>query len=177
MYLRNYYEQKGYFLLEDTKQFKFKNLNKNAILNLKINVKNEIEIKRINFIIFLLLRLWHFKIQLNKKCFLGIINDYNVIFSFVENLILFWLPLSYNIKTNLIGKNSSHLIYDLKYFPLLDELEILLEFSDYYYHVLETNISQIHLNVDNLSLFEKENLIRFLKVPLYANPIKWNIED
>jgi len=57
MYLRNYYEQKGYFLLEDTKQFKFKSLKKNAILNLKINVKNEIEIKRINFIIFLLLKL------------------------------------------------------------------------------------------------------------------------
>jgi len=60
MYLRNYYEQKGYFLLEDTKQFKFKSLKKNAILYLKIgvlNVQNEIAIKRINFIIFLLLKL------------------------------------------------------------------------------------------------------------------------
>lgn len=88
MYLKYYYEQKGYFLLEDTKHFNFKNLNNNKTLNLKINIKNIIEIKRVNFIIFLVLKLWHFKIQLNKKCFLGIINDYNAIFSFVENLIL-----------------------------------------------------------------------------------------
>ena len=169
MYLRNYYEQKGYFLLEDTKYLEFKNLNKNTILNLKINVENEIEIKRINFIIFLLLRLWHFKVQLAEKCFLGIIHDYNIIFSFIENLILVWLPLSYNIKTSLIEKNSNALIYDLKHFPLLDELEILLEFNDYYYHILETNISQIRLSINCLGLFEKENFVRFLKIPLYSN--------
>jgi len=169
MYLRNYYEQKGYFLLEDTKQFKFKSLKKNAILNLKINVKNEIEIKRINFIIFLLLKLWHFKIQLDKIGFFGIINDYNVIFSFIENLILVWLPLSYNIKTNLIGKNSSGLIYNLNALPLLDELEILLEFNDYYYHILETNITLIYFNVDNLNFWERENFMRFFKIPLYFN--------
>ena len=165
MYLRYYYEQKGYFLLEDTKYRNFKNLNKNTVLNLKINLKNEIEIKRINFIIFLLLRLWHFKVQLSKKCFLGIIHNYNIIFSFIENLILIWLPLSYNIKTSLINKNSNVLTYNLKYFPLLDELEVLLEFNDYYYHILETNISQIHLSINCLSLFEKENFVRFLKIP------------
>ena len=41
MYLRNYYEQKGYFLLEDTKQFKFKSLKKNKILNLEIRMLNK----------------------------------------------------------------------------------------------------------------------------------------
>lgn len=169
MYLKYYYEQKGYFLLEDTKHFKFKNLNNNKTLNLKINIKNIIEIKRVNFIIFLLLKLWQFKIQLNNKCFLGIINDYNSIFSFIENLILIWLPLSYNIKTNLIGENSNTLAYDLKYLPLLDELETLFEFNDYYYHILETNTAQIWLSVNNLNLFEKENFVRFFKIPLYSN--------
>ena len=169
MYLKYYYEQKGHFLLEDTKHFKFKNLNKDIILNLKINTKNAVEIKQINFIIFLLLRLWHFRIQLNKKHFLGVTYDSNLIFSFIENLILVWLPLSYNIKTNLISKNSNTLSYDLKYLPLLDELEILLEFNDYYYHVLDTHITQIHLNIDSLSYFEKENFVRFFKIPLYFN--------
>jgi len=169
MYLKYYYEQKGYFLLEDTKYLKFTNLNKNTILNLKINLKNEIEIKRLSFIIFLLLRLWHFKIQLGERCFLGIIHDYNTIFSFIENLILIWLPLSYNIRTSLINKKSNVLTYNLKNFPLLDELEILLEFNDYYYHILETNISQIHLSINYLGLFEKENFIRFFKIPLYSN--------
>lgn len=169
MYLKYYYEQKGYFLLEDTKHFKFKNLNNNKTLNLKINIKNIIEIKRVNFIIFLLLKLWQFKIQLNNKCFLGIINNYNSIFSFIENLILIWLPLSYNIKTNLIGENSNTLAYDLKYLPLLDELETLLEFNDYYYYILETNTAQILFSVNNLNLFEKENFVRFFKIPLYSN--------
>lgn len=57
MYLKYYYEQKGYFILDDKNLLDYQSFSKNNKLNLKINVKNQVEIKQINFVLFLILKL------------------------------------------------------------------------------------------------------------------------
>ena len=57
MYLKYYYEQKGYFILDDKNVYNFQSLNKSKSLILKINIRNKVEIKQINFVLFLILKL------------------------------------------------------------------------------------------------------------------------
>lgn len=169
MYLKYYYEHKGQYVLEDKGVYNYNNLTENK-LTLKINMKNIIEIKQINFIFFLFLKLWYSNIQLNNKRFVIIIQNYNDIFSFFENLILIWLPLSSNIELKSLNKNSKTIpTYTLKCLPFLEELEILFEYNDYYYYLLQMNVLTINIDTPNLNLTGKENFLRFLKIPLHFN--------
>lgn len=167
MYLKYYYEQKGYFILDDKNVYNFQSLNKSKSLILKINIRNKVEIKQINFVLFLILKLWYPNSQLKKGYMLSIIHDYNEIFSFFENLVLVWLPLSSNVKISLLNKNwETTVTYNIKNLPLLEELEILFEHNDYYYYLLQTNMISLNLNTKYDDLLKKENFIRFIKIPL-----------
>lgn len=59
--------------------------------------------------------------------------------------------------------------YNIKNIPLLEELEILFEYNDYYYYLLQTNKIILNLKTQYSNLLKKENFIRFLKIPLQSN--------
>ena len=90
------------------------------------------------------------------------------IFLFVNSFILFWLPLRIQNKIlfSINLSNYNNLIYNFKGFPIISEIEKLLETNDYYFKILNQFESKLIINTTFKNLVHKETFARILKFPL-----------
>jgi hypothetical protein len=160
MYLNVYYINKGLYLIQDKE---YPKLKPNFVYDIKLQVTGlQHLLNRNKFIYFLFFKLCLSKATLKINTLNGI-----QFFSFLEYFILVCLPSSLIIKLNCI--QSKIIWYNLKSLPFLNELEVLFEFNSCYYDTLRLNLMQLEFKFKYISIFSKENCIRFLKIPMYIN--------
>lgn len=172
MYLENYYIFKNHFFLID------KTLNQrkyNFYLKIKsLNFKIKIRIKNAEFIfnfLFLILIFLNFVIFKFKNHWMICMLHNSDIFIFLNNFILIWLPLSiqnmYLVSLSIL--RLSTLTYYFDYFPLIVEIEKLMELNNYNFKILKNIEYKLVLNTRFININHKESFSRMFKLPLMIN--------
>jgi len=169
MYLENYYIFKSHFFLIDKtlNQREHKFYLKINSLNFKIKVK----IKNAEFIfnfLFLILICLNFIIFKFKSHWIVCMLYNTDIFIFLNNFILIWLPLSlqniFLISLDILRLNNLTCHFDN--FPLIFELEKLMELNNYNLRVLRNIEYKLVLNTTFMNINHKESFSRLFKLPL-----------
>lgn len=95
------------------------------------------------------------------------ITNYNI-FRFLNSFFLVWLPsrIENKILFSINLSNFNNLIYNFKGFPVILEIEKLLEINDYYFKILHQFEAKLILSVNFKNLIHKETFARILKFPL-----------
>jgi hypothetical protein len=89
MYLEHYYIAKGHLYLQDKEYPLIKSLRHKSFSDLRVEIKQQQEIKRFDIIFFLVLTIWHVNIMCIDHSYVLLIKKKNQIFVFLNNFILF----------------------------------------------------------------------------------------
>lgn len=169
MYLEHYYTFKGHFYLQDKEYPLINNLKHKLFTDLRVEIKHKREVKKFDVIFFIALSIWHTNIIRVDSSYVLTIKDKNQIFVFLNNFIIAWLPLVWNIKIELLNKDINYITYEFNSFPQIEELELIYELNNDYLNILSNCPTKMVLLLGTKNLFLKENFSRFLKLPLQLN--------
>ena len=170
MYLEEHYHLKSNQFLVDKilkKSFFFTSTNFNLTYILKLKTKKSSII--FIFLLVLLTFLNSFIFKFKTNFIISLINIYEI-FNFLNRLILILMPLYIN-NDNLFFINFFNLnsiSYKFQQFPLLSEIENIIELNKFYIKTIKEIESKIIINIPFLNIFHKENLCHILKLPIYA---------
>jgi len=170
MYLEEYYHFKSNQFLVDkilNKSFFFTstNINLTYIISLKTKKSSIVFI----FLLVLLTFLNSFIFKFKTSFIISLINIYEI-FNFINRLILTLMPLCID-NNNLFFIdyfNLNSINYRFQQFPLLSEIENIIELNRFYIKTIKEIESKIIINIPFLNIFHKENLCHILKLPIYT---------
>jgi len=171
MYLEEYYNLKGnQFLIDKISKksfFSFTSTNFNLTYIIKLKTKKSGII--FVFLLILLTFLNSFIFKIKHNFVINLVNIYEV-FNFMNRLILVLLPFCiYNKNLFFVDYfNLNSINYHFNQFPLISEIENIIELNKFYIKIIREIESKIIVNIPFLNIFHKESLCHILKLPVYA---------
>jgi len=120
------------------------------------------------FLLLLLTFLHSFTFKI-KTAFAIVLTRLHEIFSFLNRLILVLLPFrNYNKKKFIKDYfNLNTLNYNFKAFPLIPEIENILELNKIYFRTIKIIEAKLVIKMSFINIFHKESFGQVLKLPVY----------